>query len=298
MDIHGQSDMPLIAQDSNPGRVRIVPGGVARNVAENLARLDMDVRLVSAVGDDDNGRMLIRNGQEAGIDTEAVRVIDNAATATYVSILNDDGEMAIAVSDMGVIEHIGAAALADCEDTLNQASLIVIDTNLGDSALAWLAETLVGQVVFVDTVSTTKALRIEPYLAAVHTLKTSRIEAEALSGIDAAEEHSLREAATWFHARGVKRVFITLGEQGVFFSTGDQQGHYRLDAAATGVRNVGGAGDAFLAGLACAWLDELSLEDTLRFALAAAEVTLACPGTNNPSLSRAAIAARLERELG
>ena len=206
--------------------------------------------------------------------------------------------MALAVSDMQVIEQIDVAQLAGCEDALSKAALIVIDTNIGDDALAWLTDAIDTQELFVDTVSTSKALRIKPYLATVHTLKTSRIEAEALSGIAAANQQSLGEIAGWFHARGVKRVFITLGQQGVFYSSGEERGQYRLDTAATGVRNVGGAGDAFLAGLACAWLDELSLEESLRLALAAADITLATPGTNNPALSRAAIAARLEKERG
>jgi pseudouridine kinase len=60
------------------------------------------------------------------------------------------------------------------------------------------------------------------------------------------------------------------------------------------VRNAGGAGDAFLAGLAYSWLEDRDLETTLRFALAAADLTLSDPATSSPALSLAAVNKVLE----
>ena len=298
VDIHGRSNLPLVEHDSNPGGVLMVPGGVARNVAENLARLDVDVRLVSAVGADENGRMLLQSGRDAGIDMSLVQTTDASPTATYLSILDSGGEMHIAIADMQVIDQIGPDQLAACEDVLQQAALVVVDTNLADDALAWMTTALGEKALFVDTVSTAKAIRIKPHLHVVHTLKTSRIEAEALAGIAVTSPQSLDEIAQWFHTQGVKRLFVTMGDQGVYYSTDEARGQYCLATEDAGVRNVGGAGDAFLAGLVVAWLDDLPLEESLRLASAAAAVTLASPGTNSPALSRAAVNARLEEEIG
>ena len=66
VDIHGAAYQPLRLRDSNPGSVHVSPGGVARNVAENLSRLGLDCRLVTAVGKDPNGEMLLAHGREAG----------------------------------------------------------------------------------------------------------------------------------------------------------------------------------------------------------------------------------------
>ena len=52
LDIGGQSDGPLVPGDSNPGRVRISLGGVGRNIAHNMALLGLDVRFLTAFGDD------------------------------------------------------------------------------------------------------------------------------------------------------------------------------------------------------------------------------------------------------
>ena len=125
-------------------------------------------------------------------------------------------------------------------------------------------------------------------------LATSTIEAEALTGLEANTRPQLRDVAAQLHAAGVERVFVTRGSQGVFYSTGDEQGTLKLNQQSRTVRNAGGAGDAFLAGLACSWLDNQDLDTTLRFALTAADLTLSDTATSSSALSLAAIHQALE----
>ena len=289
IDIHGKSDQPLRAKDSNPGSLRTSAGGVARNVAENLARLGVDCRLVSAVGNDHHGEMLLHLSRDAGIDVKNVQVIDLAPTSTYLAVLDDSGDMHVAIADMSVIDHLNAKRLQSMQPMLQQSALIIIDCNLPDDALAWLVKNCSGKPIFADTVSTSKAPRLKPYLSSIHTLKTSAIEAQALTGLQAETPEQLRELANHLHAQGVERVFITRGEQGVFYSTGESQGSQRPAGGQRDVENAGGAGDAFLAGLAYTWLEDFDLTDALQFALTAADITLADAATSSPSLSIGAI---------
>lgn len=295
IDIHGKSAETLRAHDSNPGSVRLSAGGVARNVAENLARLGVDTRLVSAVGDDYHGKLLMRLSREAGINLQHVQEIAGAPTSTYLSVLDAAGEMQVAISDMSIIDRLTADRLRPLEGMLGEAALLILDTNLSDGALAWLASCCADKPLFVDTVSTAKAPRIAPYLAAIHTLKMSALEATALTGREAGSRTQLAKIAADLHAAGVTRVFITLGERGVFYSTGDARGTTKLERGQRKVHNAGGAGDAFLAGLGYAWLEDWSLADTLPFALAAAALTVSDAATNNPGLSLEAIEEALEK---
>lgn len=294
IDIHGSSSVPLLAKDSNPGTVTVSAGGVARNIAENLARLGVDSRLVSAVGDDHNGRLLLRLSREAGIDTAAVWIIDGAATSTYLAVVGPDGDMQVAINDMHVMDRLTPERLQAREALLRQAALLVIDCNLPEAALAWLADTFSGHALFADTVSAAKAQRLRSCLSSIHTLKTSPAEAEALTGLPARSHSQLSEVARWLHAEGVERLFVTRGDAGVFFSTAEARGLTKPAPAARAVANAGGAGDAFVAGLAYGWLEDLSLDETLQYALAAAEMTLASAATSNPALSVSAIERRLE----
>jgi pseudouridine kinase len=296
IDIHGKSNKPLRSNDSNPGSVHTSAGGVARNVAENLARLGVDCRLVSAVGKDNHGQMLLRLSREAGIDVQHVQEIASAPTSTYLSVLDDSGDMQVAISDMSIIDHVNADRLQSMQPMLQQSALIVIDSNLPDDALAWLAGKLADKPIFADTVSTSKAPRLKPYLSAIHTLKTSTIEAEALTGLDARSPEQLSEVASHLHSQGVERVFITRGEQGVFYSADDAQGSRESAGKKREIRNTGGAGDAFLAGLAYAWLEDFKLDDSLRFAITAADITLSHTATTNPDFSLVAINRAMEAQ--
>ena len=69
VDIHGQSLAPLIMRDSNPGRLHVSVGGVTRNILDNLTRLGERCELVSAVGDDVYGRMLLDSCAGLGVGT-------------------------------------------------------------------------------------------------------------------------------------------------------------------------------------------------------------------------------------
>jgi len=289
MDIHGAPASELRMRDSNPGSVRTSPGGVARNVAENLARLGVATRLISAVGDDHLGDMLLQHGRDVGIDMQHVAQLRAAPTSTYMSMLDETGDMHAAISDMAIIDKLGAEFFRPHEQLLQQASLIVIDTNLNDEALAWITGAVSEQTLFVDTVSTTKSIKIKPYLSSVNTLTPSLIEAEAIAEMSARTDEQLHTIAKWFHSRGVERLFITLAERGVFYSTAAGSSDLVRKENSCDVSNAAGAGDAFLAGLAYAWLTRWDIEKTLDFALAAASVTLSHEQTNSPAMSLAAV---------
>jgi pseudouridine kinase len=74
LDVKGRPLGDIVAGTSNPGVVRISVGGGARNVAENLARLGTPTALLSVVCQDDFGSTLIRQTEQAGVDTDHVRI--------------------------------------------------------------------------------------------------------------------------------------------------------------------------------------------------------------------------------
>src|SRR5438128_420509 len=99
VDVKGRAGGRFIAGTSNPGMVTVTPGGVARNIAQNLARLGLDVALIAAVGDDGNGRLIAEMTEKAGVDCARLMRVD-VATGTYLAIVDENGEMVAAVNDM------------------------------------------------------------------------------------------------------------------------------------------------------------------------------------------------------
>jgi len=99
----------LILGTSNPGSCHESDGGVARNIAEVLGRLGSRPILFSAVGDDSRGLSLMeRMANEYGIDIDRqhIEVVRGSNTATYLAVLEEDGDLHTAIADMGVLAKI------------------------------------------------------------------------------------------------------------------------------------------------------------------------------------------------
>jgi len=294
VDIYGKSTDPICDRDSNPGEVHTSPGGVARNIAENLARLDINCRLITAIGDDQHGEMLLAQGSASGIDMRLVQRVDSAPTSTYLAVLDDTGDMQVAISDMRVMDELNAERLAAHRSAIEESSLIIVDANLPDDALAWITSTFSGHTILADTVSTAKAPRLRPYLRTIHTLKTGTIEAEALTGLEASSDGEIQKLSEWVHSHGVARLLVTRGDHGVFYSTDRTRAIMAPHQNIPEISNTTGAGDAFLAAIAYSWLQQWSFERSVYFALAAAQITIRSHTTCSPALSLAAIEQEVE----
>ena len=293
VDIEGRVPGALEFEDSNPGRVYRSAGGVGRNIAENLARLDVSTRLITALGRDHYGSWLQAETAGAGVDLTDSIWSASAPTATYLSVIDSTGEMVVAVNDMGVLTALTTAALDTRQRTIGHAAAVVVDCNLTPESLGHVVSRLAHSPVFVDPVSSAKAQRIAPHLASVHTLKPNRAEAGLLSGVDVSGTRSLRTAAKALLDAGVQHVVISLGGDGVFFADAETSG--TLTPPPHAVTSVTGAGDALMAGLVHAHLAELPIEQAARFALAAAAITAGSARPVAQDLSAETILGLLEK---
>ena len=292
MDIGGRSFAPLVARDSNPGRVRMSLGGVGRNIAHNMSLLGLDVRLITALGEDSHAREIAASCGALGIDLSQSIQVPGACTSTYLYLAGQEGDMALAVSDMEIYDHLTPAFLSARLKTLNHARLVIADTNLPAESLAWLAAHCTAPL-FADPVSTAKAVRLKPILGQLHTLKPNRIEAELLSGVPITDTDSLRRCADALLETGLHRVFISLGGEGVYAA--DRFGtRLQLPCLPGEMVNTTGCGDAFMAALAWAWLEGLDLKSSAQAGLAASAVAMEGSETINPALC----SAELQRRAG
>ena len=281
VDIGGRPEAALVARDSNPGTVQSSLGGVGRNIAHNMALLDCDVRLLTALGDDLYAQRIAASCAELGIDISQARTVPGGATSTYLFLSGPDGDMALAVSDMDICEHITPAYLQRHRSLLDNAQVVVLDTNLPEASIHWLCEN-VKAPIFADPVSTAKAVKLSPVLGRIHTLKPNRLEAALLSGVEITDRASLERAARALLDTGLRRVFISLGEGGVYAA--DHSGALLQPCLPAHMVNATGAGDAFMAGLAWAYLEGNDLEHSARLAQGAAAIAVEGEETINPAL--------------
>ena len=291
MDVGGISAAPLVAADSNPGRVRMSLGGVARNIAHNMALLGVDTRLVTALGDDLYARQIETSCAELGIDIGRSLRVPGAATSTYLYVAGPDGEMAAAVSDMEICDHLTPEVFASRLSFINSAQVLVLDANIPAASVEWLCEH-VRVPAFADPISTSKAEKFRGVLGRIHTMKPNRLEAEALTGVSITDERSLHRAADVLLESGTERVFLSLGPEGVLAA--DRKERFLLPVLPGRTVNTTGSGDAFTAALVWAYLRGMGLRESARAGLAAAAVARESEETINPAMCRELLFERME----
>lgn len=276
----------LRMHDSIPGDISQSYGGVARNIAENLAKLGNRVSFYGVVGNDTSGDNLIRYTKSIGVDCSHVEVIDGYSTGTYLSITERD-DMAFAVNDMSIYDVIDESWWRKVKHQVLQSDIVVLDTNYPISLLKEMAHDLKDHITVLDTVSLEKAKRVSSFIGLFHTIKPNRIEAELLTGITITDNESMQQAAEKLIQFGVEQVFISMGRDGIYYQSKEDAGW--IPALKETVVNVTGAGDAFVAGLVTGMSEDLDMRTSAKLGRAAATITILSEKTIHPELSRAGL---------
>jgi pseudouridine kinase len=270
--------------DSVPGKIAKAAGGVGRNLAENLVRLGLPVELVTAFGDDRNGQELLAHCQKLNIGVRYSVLADGQRGALHLAIMNEENDLYVGVADLSVMDVITPAYLERQTEALNAAKAICIETNLPEAAIDWMLEQTWDTPLYLDPVSAHLSTRVERNLGKFHTIKANRRQAEVLSGQRILNAKDMESIAQKWLAKGVQRVFITLGSQGAFAASATQAVH--LPAAKVKVVDTTGAGDAFQAGILWASLRNWSLEDSCRAGLAASTLAVRSAGAINAEMTQ------------
>ena len=294
VDIGGCAAKPLISGDSNPGQVSISLGGVGRNIAHNLSLLGVDVKMLTAFGQDTHGQRIAASCAELGIDVSSALRLADIPTSTYLYIAEPDGEMAVAISDMQICDKITPTYLASQLATLQNAQVVVADTNIPEESLVFLAENCTAPL-FCDPVSTTKAAKLLPILDKIHTLKPNRLEAELLSGVPIREKADVARAVDVLLEKGIQRVFLSMGADGMYAADANER-HWLTNLPGNMV-NTTGCGDSAMAALVWAWLEEQTLERSALAGLAAGAITMESPETIHPAMSATALKIKMNASI-
>lgn len=295
-DLHGRSRKAVNLRDSNPGHMHVSVGGVTRNILENAARLGLDTKLISAVGDDALGELILSRSRSAGMDVSHVLQLSGRASSTYITILEPSGEMFVALSDMTILETLSREYLEQRRDLLAGAAAIVCDPSLPEETIDFLLTLTADVPVCVDPVSTAYAAKIKPHIGRFHTVKPNRMELEVLSGIAPVDETAICKGMEVLLNKGCKRVFVTMGDAGCRYL--DAQGRFLSKSLRpiADMANATGAGDAFTAAAVYGLVKGLDPEETLSLALAAGSVAIRSAETVSPKMSVAALRETLAQD--
>ncbi|MGA9532359.1 MAG: carbohydrate kinase family protein [Anaerolineales bacterium] len=287
IDIVGRALAALEPGTSNPGRLRISHGGVARNVAVNLAHLATEAVLITAVGDDPLGHQVLDRSNRAGVDVSGAIISPHDQTGSYLAVLDDKGSLQHGLDDMGVISGITPESLRARRPLFERAAIVVLDCNLPAESLQTAIDLAknAGALVAADPTSGTLAPRLKPHLNDLWLLSPNEREAEELCplSIPHSDEARAIEAARLLNKIGVDIVMITRAEYGVGYATTEGSGH--VPAVQTEVADPTGAGDALLATVIVALINQIPIDEAVRLGVTAASLTLRTHDSVIPDLS-------------
>jgi pseudouridine kinase len=272
---------------SNPARQDESFGGVSRNIAENLARLGAQAALITAIGSDSSGKALLEHAAALGIDTRGSLRVPDCCSGTYTAVLDDHGEMMLALADMALYEQLTPEFIVSRQPQRAAAALTVADLNLPRDTLRTLiddAERYAVPLVIV-AVSEPKMARLPQDLSGLRLLILNQGELGVRVGRKVGSDDELLAACREVQAQGVRDVIVTRGGTGVVYTTPDGAIE-KLAAPDAQIVDVTGAGDAFAA--AVCWSlyqgsDDLNL--ACRRGLQLSAMTLECEETVCPWLS-------------
>ncbi len=287
LDIVGRATTDLQRGTSNPSHMRMSLGGVARNVAENLARLGTEVVLITAVGDDPQGKRLLSQTAEAGVNVDHVLVAPDQPTGTYLAILDNQGSLQLGLDDMRVIASIPPDYLRQRKELFKQATAVFLDANLPTKtlaaavSLAWRAHVPIA----ADPTSVSLAPVLIPHLNKIWLITLNESEAEVFSphSVPHADRDRAIDAARYLISQDVEIAIITMAEFGLSYASVDTNGH--VPALQTEIIDPTGAGDALTSAVIFALLNDIPLDEAVRLGLSAAALTLRSPDTVAPDLS-------------
>ena len=294
IDLQGSSVNPLVFNDSNPGEIVMSAGGVGRNIAENISKLNIHSKILSYVGNDALGDFVVNKSSLSGVDTSFIKKHSHLPTSQYLSVLDDNNDMLVSISDMRIIEEMTIQDIDKWNLTIEQSSAIVVDTNIPIPVIEYLTDKYSNIPLFLDPVSFAKTSKILKLIGKFHTVKPNRLETELISGVKITDNESMLKAAKIIFDMGCKQIFITLGEDGVFYYDGENFGQYLHKGV--NMISANGAGDAFTAGVVYGFLKLNGIKETAEFASAAAVIALRSANTISDDLSEERVKLLLKEE--
>ncbi|MGF1815471.1 ribokinase [Vibrio splendidus] len=277
------------------GNYQVIPGGKGANQAVAAARLNADIGFIACVGDDPFGINIRQDFAKDGINIDGVIVADNTPTGIAMIQVSATGENSICLSAEAnnkltcdqIEPHL--AKIRDAKYLLTQ-----LETPIeGIEYAAKIAKENGTKVILNPAPARPLS---DALLACVDVITPNETEAEVLTGITVTDNESAHTAALALHAKGIETVMITLGAKGVWVSDEESKGEliagFRVEATDTTA-----AGDTFNGALVTGLLEDMPLERAIKFAHAAAAISVTRFGAQTSIPSRAETDAFLSEQL-
>ena len=283
-DIYGNSSIKIREHYDHPSIIKTTVGGVTRNILENISRLGIQTKLLTAVGDDIYGNLVLNKSKEVGIDVDDVLVVKNANTGIFLQVQNKNNDMYLALCDMSINSNINIDYIKKKDKIIKNAYAIVLDPSLDIKVLEYIFSNYSFIPIYLDPISEVYATKIRPYLNYIYCIKPNKDELSCLANMKIKDEKSLLKAYKKV-SKQVKYLFTSLGDKGCMYIDDNNEIQIRKFEPVRKMVNASGAGDSMIAAIIYGQYNGLNIENTIDYALAAGIATILDEHVINPNLS-------------
>ncbi|RVU71667.1 MULTISPECIES: ribokinase [Lactobacillus] len=264
--------IPLPGETIHVDGISSAAGGKGANQAVAAQRSGAQVHFIGSVGDDRNGELMRQTMEKEGIDLTHVTINEMVETGSAKILLDEKGQNSILVyaGANGVVNPEQALV---AEDVIAKSDYIIaqFETPIVTTIEAFKIAKKHGVVTILNPAPAQKIS--DELLALTDIITPNEIESSAITGLKVETEADMKQNAAYFTAKGVKATLITLGEKGVYYACGREEGFvkaYKVKAVDTT-----GAGDTFIGALSSVLKPDLSnLKAAIDYGQRASSITV------------------------
>jgi ribokinase len=274
------------------GTFTTAQGGKGANQAVAAARAGADVHFITRVGNDEFGTRTLSAYKAENMHLEYSIVDDRAANGVAVIFVNDLGENCIGVAP-GANTNVDRDQVRKAAPVLQSAALLLLQLEIPLETVREAAAIASAAGVPVILNPAPAQFLDDAFLRSITILTPNETETERLTGIALTSDEKIRDAADVLRRKGVQAVIITLGARGVY-AAGHTVSEF-IPGFTVPVRDTTGAGDIFNGALAVALAEQKPMATAVRFANAAAALSVTKAGAQPSAPSRNEIDSFLTR---
>lgn len=274
----------LLLGTSNPVNSSISYGGVIRNVADNLTRLNHQVSLMTVLGDDRAGDELLAYSKKT-MEVFACDKIKHENTGGYYSVINKEGNMDVGFADMSINDHMNRNWVLEHKRHLNSSKWLIADTNITKDAVEALIEyaRTEDKKLAIIGVSGPKMKHVPEDLTGVEILICNLDESQSYFKTTSDD---LEEIVRLWLSRGLNKVVVTQGKKGAIYYDGKEMNRQKAFLVSDDkVVDVTGAGDSFSSALLHGLINGETMKQSILYGAISSSLTIQSKFAVNPKLS-------------
>jgi ribokinase len=272
--------IPAVGETILGNRYNVGPGGKGCNQAVAIARLGGKVNFISKIGKDSYGELALDTLKKNNINTENI-IQDEKLQTGVAGILVDQksGKNAINVI-VGAPNTLKISEINKQLDLIKNSKIFLTQLEVPKDVTLYCLKTAKenGCLTILNPAPASEITK--EFYSNIDYFTPNETEAEFYTGVKISNEKEAKEASIKLLNLGVKRVIITLGEKGLFYSDGKEDIYIKA-LSLNNVKDTTGAGDAFNGALAYALSENKTIKESLKLANQAAGLSTLKSGAGN-----------------